>query len=101
MGTKKTRRCAATFEAGESCPEMRVWCPSFCVPNRDPWQCRQGNQFWIKDFYGTQPQVYCDDRMPTIHFPAVGKRLKLWYIQEPPTQAQRYAGLLCIISCSI
>jgi len=100
--TKQTRRCVATYEAAGTCPEIRVWCPYFCVPNTDADKCRNENRLYIKNFNnGTQPEVYCNEYMPTIQYPAVGQRLKLWYDQQPPSQSQRYKGVLCLVSCTI
>jgi len=103
--TKKTRRCVATFAAGEGCPEIRVTCPYFYVPNADPDQCRRGDFFRVKDFEAEQPQVYCNEDKPTPQFPAVsskaGGRLKLWYEQSPPTQATKNKGVYCVVSCAI
>lgn len=106
--TKKTRRCVATYAAAGGCPEIRVRCPDFYVPNTDPAQCRKpfGDSFRI-NVHAHQPEVYCADNKPTKQFPAAqshdppnANKLKIWYDAAAPTYQQRNKGVRCYIECS-
>jgi len=106
--TKKTRRCVATYEVGgHDCPEIRINCPYFNVPNKrqeHTGKCRDNNFLRVKSFNATKdvflPTTYCEDDKPSYQFPAVSEhKLKVWYEQDPPTQETKNQGVVCNIAC--
>merc|ERR1711915_1088342 len=95
---RQTKRCTVLYKLTGGCNQMKMWCNSFFVPNKDDFRCRRGDKFWVKSS-GSKPRVFCNKGKPTQEFPAYSNgNLKVWY-QAKQSKQYPNKGATCIVTC--
>merc|ERR1712002_159197 len=97
--TRDTRRCVVLYKVTPSCSEMKLFCGSFFLPNKDDFRCRRGDKMLVKAM-GTKPAVYCNSRKPRKNFPVLSERgIKIW-TDIRPSKMYPSKGFTCVVQCN-
>merc|ERR1712183_55905 len=97
---RQTKRCTALYKVDDDCPQMKMYCGRFFVPNKDDFRCRRGDKFLVKA-KGAKPKVYCNTNKPMKDFPALSTgALKVWYTAK---QSKTFPnkGVTCKVMCDL